>query len=143
MNIDIVVYSKTRHTLAVATALRERLATLGHGASLIRLGAEAADLDRCEGLVLASPVHGGLPAAEMKAYLEQVSSLQGKKVACLVTGFFPPNLGRNQALAYLMSACEAKGARIGALGSVGWASLSRRRQIADVVAALASCFQSA
>ena len=95
---------------------------------MIQLGREKADVARFDGLAFCSPVNGGLPAVEMKAYLERVSSLQGKKVICLATGFFPAKWGRNQTLASMKGMCESKGATVCGLGSVGWTSFTRNRQ---------------
>ena len=90
-------------------------------------------IDTYDALVFGSPVRGGVPAAPMMSYLEQVPSLAGKKVACLVTGVFPPGWGRNQTIARMKEICESKGATVCGSGSVGWFRLDRKRQIADVV----------
>lgn len=76
----------------------------------------------------------------MAQYLEHIDSLEGKRVACLVTGLFPPGLGRNQALAQMEAVCESKGATLCGSGSVGWLSLRRKRQIASTVESLAALF---
>jgi hypothetical protein len=95
--------------------------------------------------VLGAPVWGGMPAAPMIAYLDggpsrEGISLQGKRVACLVTGIFPPGMGRNQALARMREICEVKGTTLCGAESVGWLSLRRRRQIAAVVDRLSRSF---
>ena len=90
--------------------------------------------------MLGCPVQGGLPAVPMMSYLEQAASFQGKKVACLVTGFFPAGWGRNQTIARLEQICESKGADLCGSGSVGWFSLTRGRQIANAVDSLSALF---
>jgi flavodoxin len=140
MKIGMVVYSKTGHTQSVAAALQSRLAAGGHEVALLQLGQTAVDLTPYDGLIFCSPVHGGQPAAEMIACLEGAPSLQDKTVACLVTGFFPANLGRNQALAQMQARCEARGGAVAGQASVGWFSLTRRPQIADAVETLAARF---
>jgi len=97
------------------------------------------EIDLYDALVFATPVRGGTPAPPMASYLEQITSLVGKRVACLVTGVFPAGWGRNQTLAQMAETCASKGAAVCGLGSVGWWSLGRRRQIAVVVDDLASC----
>jgi multimeric flavodoxin WrbA len=147
LRVGIVVYSHTGHTLTVAERLRERLSEIGHRVTLERLetvrpmslSADRAELrtkpfvGRYDALVLGSPVRGGRMSAPMRSYLEQVPSLEGKKVACLVTGVLPAGWGRNQTLAEMEEACESKGGMVCGSGSVGWFSLGRKRQISRVV----------
>ena len=57
-----------------------------------------------------------------------------------MTGFFPPGWGRNQTIARMIQLCESKGATVCGSGSVGWWSLGRKRQIAEVVEALGKSF---
>ena len=154
MNIGIIVYSHTGHTLSVAMKLKAKLSAAGHVVTLeqletagpVSLSATSADLkttpaiDTYEALVFGSPVRGGVPAPPMMSYLEQVTSLEGKKVACLVTGFFPPGWGRNQTVAHMKEICESKGATVCGSGSVGWFSLGRKRQISKVVDSLSALF---
>lgn len=155
MHIGIVVYSETGHTLAVAKKLKETLAASGHKVSLERvepagpvsLAATHVTLktrpkiEPYDALVLGTGVRGGEPAPPMASYLAQLSSLDGKQVACLVTGFFPvAGWGRDQTLARMKEVCESKGATVCGSGSVGWFSLNRRRQIVDAVQALSKLF---
>ena len=154
MNIGIIVYSRTGHTLSVATKLKEKLSAAGHMVTLeqletagpVSLSATSAALktvpaiDTYEALVFGSPVQGGVPAPPMVRYLEQVASLDGKKVACLVTGFFPAGWGQNQTVAQMRETCESKGATVCGAGSVGWLSLRRKRQISKVVDSLSALF---
>ncbi len=64
-----------------------------------------------------------------------------KRVACLVTGAFPSCIGRKQTINYIKQACELKGAKICGIGSVGWWSFNRSRQISEVVNHLTNCFK--
>lgn len=154
MNIGIVVYSRTGHTWSVAVKLKDRLCASGHAVALERLetvgpvslGPTGGELktkpaiDAYEALVFGSPVQGGMLAPPMLSYLEQVASLEGKRVACLVTGFFPAGWGRNQVLAQMKELCASKGATVCGSGSVGWFSLGRGRQISRVVNSLSALF---
>jgi len=154
MNIGIVVYSRTGHTLSVAMKLKEKLSAAGHMVTLeqletagpVSLGTTSAALktmpaiETYEALVFGSPVQGGVAAPPMMSYLEQVASLEGKKVACLVTGLFPAGWGRNQTVAQMKESCESKGATVCGAGSVGWLSLRRKRQISKVVDSLSALF---
>jgi multimeric flavodoxin WrbA len=154
MKIGILVYSFSGHTLAVAQALQAALAEAGHTVGLVQiepalpvqLGQTRVPLRTTpsifgyDALLFGTCVRGGAMAAPMAGFLAQMASLDGLPVACLVTGFFPPNLGRNQTLAQMKAACAVKGARVLGAGSVGWFSLRRRRQIAEVVAHLSGLF---
>ena len=97
-------------------------------------------VDGYDVLVFACPVRGGTPAPPMRVYLEQVPSLKGKRVACLVTGMFPEGWGREQTLAQMRELCEAKGGKVAGTPSVGWWSLRREQQIAQAVDALGGLF---
>ena len=155
MEIAIIVYSNTGHTLKVARRLEEALAADGHAVRLKELettervrmsntdDVELKDNPSIEGydaLVFAAPVWGGKPASPMGRYLDQLSSLEGKKVACLATGVFPYGWGRKQTTEQMEAVCEAKAATVCAVGSVGWWSFRRGRQIANVVERLRASF---
>jgi flavodoxin I len=160
MDIGIVVYSWTGHTLSVAVKLQEALSASGHAVTLERLevagnrpsavgvrpGATDVPLKTrpaiagYDALVFGAPAWGGTPASPMVSYLEGLTSLEGKKVACLATGVFPAGWGRNQTLAQMVEICEAKGATVCGSGSVGWWSFARGRQIAEVIQHLSRLF---
>jgi len=154
LRVGIIVYSHTGHTLTVAERLKERLSEIGHRVTLERLetvgpvslGADRAELRTkpfvggYDALVLGSPVRGGRMSAPMRSYLEQVPSLEAKKIACLVTGVFPAGWGRNQTLAEMEGACKSKGAEVCGSGSVGWFSLRRNKKISRVVDRLSKVF---
>jgi menaquinone-dependent protoporphyrinogen IX oxidase len=154
MNVGIIVYSQTGHTLSVAAKLEEALSAAGHAATLERVkpsgparpGAKdlqlktKPDIDAYEALVFCSPVWGGTLASPMASYLEQVASLQDKKVACLATHLFPPALGGKQTLAQMENICASKGATVCGSGSVGWLRFGRQRKIAEVVDGLSKSF---
>jgi multimeric flavodoxin WrbA len=154
MNIGVIVYSLTDHTLTVARRLKEKLSATGHTVTLERIETvgpakpqfENADLktkpaiDAYDALVFACPVRGGAVPPPMKRYLEQIPSLHDKKVACLVTHFFRREWGANQVLAAMREICESKGATICGVGDVQWFSLDRKRQIAQVVEDLGKFF---
>ena len=74
-------------------------------------------------------------------YLGQIASLQGKKVACLITQQFPyPWLGGNHAIRQMRKACRAKGASVCGTAIVNWAQSRREKTIADAVERLAGLF---
>ncbi len=155
MNIGIIIYSVSGHTLSVAAELEKKLSVAGHTVTLERLETEGPPTLRSEsaplktkpavasydGLVFAAPVRGGVPASPMTRYLEQIPSLQGKPVDCLVTGFFPvAGWGRDQTIAQMCEICESRGATVRGSGSVGWFGLGRGRRIAQLVDSLSALF---
>lgn len=154
MNIGIIVYSLSGHTLTVATRLKEKLAAGGHSVTLERVETvgppnprfEQAELktrpvlDAYDAVVFACPVRGGTVPPPMKRYLEQIPSLRDKQVTCLVTHFFRREWGANQVLGAMREICESKGATVCGVGDVQWFSLHRERQIAQVVEDLRKVF---
>ena len=154
MDIGIVVHSKTGHTLSLAVILKERLLAAGHavtleqvetygrakpGAANVQLKTKP-EVDPYDALVFGCPVWGGVMSSAMTSYLAQVTSLQGKKVACLATHIFPPGLGANQTISQMKEICESKGAIVCGSGSVSWFPLGRKRRIAEVIDNLTYAF---
>ncbi len=154
MNIGIIVYSQTGNTYSVATRLKEKLAAAGHTVTLERIeviGKVAPgkpvqfktlpDAGKYDALVFGAPVQGFSLCWPMLGYLEQIASLQGKKVACLVTEAFPyPWMGGNRAVRQMKRLCESKGATVCGSGIVNWMNKSREQQIVQVVDRLGQLF---
>lgn len=153
MNIGIIVYSQTGHTLSVAERLARQLREQGHAASLQQLQvvagsskpaqdvriAEMPDLNGYQALVLCSPVHGFGLAPAMKTYLAQVRLASGLPVALLLTQQFPyPWMGGKQAMGQFRQACQQHGAVVRGEMIVNWSSSRREQQIGDGVSSLAS-----
>jgi NAD(P)H-dependent FMN reductase len=153
LNIGIVVYSLSGHTASVAMDLKEKLAASGHPVTLERVEFEGPAkvsaehgasktrpaVDPYDVVVFACPVRGGAPPPPMASYLEQIPSLHNKRVAFLVTHFFPRAWGANQTIALMKGVCESKGATVCGSGTVRWFGCSRKRQIAQVVGDLIHC----
>jgi len=156
MDIGIIVYSQSGNTLSVAKRLKEKLSVAGHPATLEEVkvvgGRKAGDkgfqletspdVDPYNALVLGSAVEGFSLSPVLTAYLKQIKSLQGKKVACLVTQFFPyPWMGGNRAVRQMRKLCESRGATVCGSGVVNWVSWRREKTTADVVDRLSRMFQ--
>ena len=153
MNIGIIVYSVSGHTLSVATALQQQLTAEGHQVTLQRLEISGPErtrgakptlksvpaIDGYDAVVFACPVHGGLPPPPMASYLQRIPSLSGQKVAFLVTHFFPRAWGAVQTIAALSRACEAKGAMVRGSGDVRWFGPGRKGRIAQALDSLIAC----
>jgi flavodoxin len=142
MNICIIVYSKTGHTLSLANKLKDKLDSLEHNTTLARLGDSEPDISKYNGLVIATPVHGGSPAKAVKDYLGKLPSLKNKKMVCLATSFFPAALGRNQTLKYLKEKCEGKGAEVCDVGGISSLSFGKKKKTEELVERLSKCFST-
>jgi len=155
MNIGIIVYSQTGNTLFVAEKLKERLSAAGHTASLEKVtvaggrkqGDKSFQLETLpdagpyDALVFGSAVEAFSLSPVLTAYLKQIGSLQGKKVACLVTQFFPyPWMGGNRAIRQMRKLCQSKGATVCGSGVVNWAKFRRDKTTAKAVNRLSKAF---
>jgi flavodoxin len=155
MHIGIILFSLSGHTRKVTLRLKENLTAAGHQVTLNILEpttqasfTQAADaplkvipsIDAFDALIFAVPVWGGGPATPFLTFLNQTPSLQGKPVACLVTGFFPAKWGCLQTIAKMSELAQSKSANIIGAASVTWFSLTRRRQIQRTVDKLAALF---
>ncbi|MGE5549694.1 MAG: flavodoxin family protein [Bacteroidota bacterium] len=154
MKIGIIVHSQTGNTYSVAQKLKEKLAAAGHAVDLERLKAvgevkpgtkdvrfeSLPDIGWYEALVFGAPVQGFSLAPAMASYLAQIGSLQGKKVACLVTQHLPhPWMGGNRTVGQMKRICEAKGAVFCGSGIVNWTNKRREQKIVEVVEGLDAC----
>ena len=141
MNIGIILYSETGNTYSVCQKLKEKLVKTGHSVNIERLKVvgkakrptkdiqleSLPDIEPYDALVFGSPV--------------QAFSLKDKKVAFLVTQYFPfPWLGGNHAIGQMKKICESKGATIRGTAVVNWSKPSREKQISEIVEKLSKLF---
>ncbi len=109
MNIGIIVYSQTGNTLHVAEKLKDRLIREGHSVNLEQITvvggrtpktkqfelATKPDAESYDAIVFGSAVEAFSLSEVLSRYLNTLGSLQGKRVACLVSQQFPyPSDGR-------------------------------------------------
>jgi flavodoxin len=158
MKIGIIVHSQTGNTYSVIQKLKEKLLRAGHSVNVERLetvGGEKTnvkdvtsiqlktkpDISSYDRLIFAGPVQGASISPVLAAYLNQIASLQNKKVICLVTEFFPyPWMGGNRAISQMKNICESKGASIMGTGIVNWMGIQREKRIEEVVERLSRLF---
>jgi len=155
MNIGIVVYSWSGNTLSVAERLKERLAAAGHTVNLEQVTvvgerkrgarefelATKPDVSPYDAVVFGSAVEAFSLSSVLTAYLKGVGSLEGKKVACLVTQQFPyPWMGGNRAIGQMRKLCKAKGGTIVGSAVVNWAKSRREKTTAQAVERLSGLF---
>ena len=153
MNIGVIVYSKTGNTLSAAQKLQEKLVAEGHAVNIEQITIAGGDSpgkkdfqftavpdpDPYEAVIFGAPVHAFSLCPVMEDYLKQLTSLQGKKVAFLVTKQLPFNwTGGNRTVGQMKKLCEDKGAEV--LGS-GIVICSESRRDATMKSALGSLSQ--
>ena len=152
MKTGIIVYSHTGHTKQAAELLLDSLRTRGRDCELLEVKvsnpkpeANASriqwtnkpDVEAFDQVVFASPVWGFSLSGVMKAYLESLSSLKGKKVSLFVTHQLPlPWMGGNAAVRQMKKICEDLGGQISAHAVVSWGEKRREQDLAAMVSRL-------
>ena len=151
MKTGIIVYSQTGNTLSVAEKLKEKLAAAGHSAEIEQVtiaggrksGDRAFQLEtrpdvaQYDALIFGSAVEAFSLSAVLATYLRGIGSLEGKKVACLVTQSFPyPWMGGNRAIRQMRRICESKGATVRGFAIVNWAKSRREKTTAQAIEGL-------
>ena len=155
MNIGIIVYSWSGNTLSVAEQLEEKLSAGGHSVTLEQVtvvgererGARKFRLETLpdvapyDAVVFGSAVEGQMLSPVLGEYLKRVGSLDGKKVALLVTEFLPyPWMGGNRAIRQMRKLCREKGATIAGSAVVHWARYRRDKTTAAALERLSRLF---
>ena len=155
MNIGMIIYSQTGHTLSVAEKLQEELTARGHTVNMeqITISGEASpgkknfqftaapSPEPYEAVIFGSPVQAFSLSVVMEEYLKQLSSLEGKKVAFLITKHLPFYwTGANRALGQMKSICEGKGAEVLGSGVAIWSGSRRERTTKSCVEELSRLF---
>ncbi len=148
MRIGIVVHSHTGNTHSVGQRLRESLVKAGHDVKIDRLevvGGEqpnarqfrltsCPDVSGYDAVILGAPVRGATISPVMAAFLSQVPTLQGKKVLCYVTMFFPFTwMGGTNAIAKMVAASEARAGSVCGTGIIRWSGRRREERITDII----------
>ncbi|AXV37501.1 MAG: flavodoxin [Methanobacterium sp. BRmetb2] len=135
MKIGIIVFSQTENSYSVALKLKDKLVESGHEVEVERVVPvgdvpprakvvefqNEPEVSGYDAIVFGSPVHAFTLAPAMNAYLEQISSLQDKKIACFVTKGLPFNwTGGNKAIGIMKKICESKGGTVVGTDIVIW-----------------------
>jgi Flavodoxins len=154
MKIGIVVHSQTGNTCKVTQKLREKLLASGNEVEIQRVRMVGGDkpqgkdikienppnVSKYDVLIFGAPVHAFSLAPAMKVYMEQIASLQDKKVACFVTKSLRFNwTGGTRAIGQMKRICRDKGAVIYGTGIVIW-NKNRQKQIDDLVEKFSELF---
>lgn len=154
MNIGIIVYSQTENTYSVGLKLEEKLVSEGHTVALERIipvgevnpGSKditfknTPEINSYDAVIFGSPVHAFSLAPAMKAYLEQLTSLDGKDIACFVTkGLRFKWTGGTRATGQMKKICSLKGGNVVDTGIIIW-NKNRDKEIEVLVKNFADHF---
>ena len=143
MKIGLIIYSETGNTKHVAEQLQEKLSTAGHAVSLeeITISGGVPAADSYDSIIFGAPVQAFSLNPVMKAYMEKLPSLAGKKAAIFVTKQIPLLwFGGTGAVARMKKACESRGAEVVGTEIVVWAAAKREQTIKKCVESLSSLF---
>jgi flavodoxin len=148
MNIGIVVYSQTGNTHSVATRLYNQLIKKGYKVTLDKIEAKRdmkkspnifeiskrPNIEKYNVIIFASYVEAFSLCPVMKKYLEDIKSLNDKKIAYFVTELFPYAwMGGNHAINKMKYICEAKGATSLSNSIVNWKNKHREELIKKAI----------
>lgn len=148
MKIGIIVFSKTNNTFSVAERLARALTEKGLDAEIQRIVPENDDPgvqppivftnkpepSPYDVVIFASPVWAFSLPVVMKEYLEQVSSLQGKKVFSFVTKQLASKFtGGTKANRQIKAAVVAKGGTVEKAFIVSWKNKNREAEIDSLI----------
>ncbi len=155
MKIGIIVYSQTGNTLSVAEKVKAKLEARGHAVVIEKVELAAAptmkdphvnitvapDASKYDAVIFGAPVQAFRLCAAMQAYMDQLGTLDGKKVACFITkGLKGAWTGGNGALKALKTFCESRGGQAVASGMVIWPVKDREQSIETLAEDLAKAF---
>lgn len=155
MNIVMVVHSLTGNTLSVANLVSQKLQSKGHQViiesivpnnenetdiSKIQLD-HSPDLSSYDGVIFACPVRGFNLSGAMLRYLNNLSTLENKKIALLVTHFFPfAWMGGSSTISRMRSICVDKNGKVISTGIVNWKRSNREDQIEKIAVKISEAF---
>ena len=151
MNIGIIVHSHTSNTLSVAEKLKEKFMADGHLVTLEQVTAvnedpasatnvellAIPDTNGYDMIIFGAPVRAFSLSPVMLLYLNQLPSLQGKKISCFVTQQLPfACLCGNRSIKQMKKAIIAKNGTVHETGVVNWSSKKREDLITDLISRL-------
>ena len=153
MNIGIILYSQTGHTLSVAEKLQKQLEEKGKKVTIqqVTINGEAAPdkfefttiptVDPYDAVIFGAPVHGFRLSTVMEAYLQQLPSMEGKEAAVLVTKQLPFTwTGGTKAASTMKKICQEKGAHVKGAEIAFWAKSKQEESVRHCVDNLSRLF---
>jgi len=152
VRIGIYVHSESGNTLSVAEAIKEKIQSPERQIEIIHLkrpdgiGTDVVDFkfdaisqpNEFDAILFGAPVNAFSLSSYMKAFMNQINSLDGKKVLCFMTQAFPYKwLGGNKGMEQLTNLCIAKNGVVVGKGIVNW----HRENKDSIVKELAANFE--
>jgi flavodoxin len=145
MKIGIIIYSHTGNTLSVAKEIDKRLVELGNIVTIEEIKSsnddpnvrkielsKVPDTNKFDAIIFGSPVQAFSLAPIMKKYLEQINTLNEKKIVCFVTQYFPYKwMGGSNAINQMKKLCKSK--NVLEAGIINWSNKDREKMINDVI----------
>jgi len=157
MNIGIIIYSHSGNTLCVGEQIKDALLAEGHSVQLERIEASnedskskepirltaIPDITPYDAVIFGAPVEAFQLSPVMRAYLDLLPELKGRKASCFVTQHLKKKwMGSSRAVKQITRAAEQKGTPIIASGIVQWSSEARPEQIRQVVDILSRAYET-
>ena len=154
MKIGIIVHSQTGHTYEVAKKLQKRIYESGNEVEVEQIKLEGGkqtpdknskienppDTSKYDALIFGAPVQAFSLSRVMNMYLEQIPSIQDKKIALFVTKGMRFNwTGGNQAINKMKKISQAKGGMVYGSDIVVW-NKNRDKQIEVLIDKFAKLF---
>lgn len=146
MKIGIIIHSYTGNTYEVARKLQNKLIESGNDVEIQRVSMVGGDkpknedivienppdVEKYDALIFGSPVHAFSLSKAMQTYLEQLPTLQNKKIALFVT----KNLrfewtGGTRAIGQMKKISQSKGGEIVGTGIIVW-NKNRDKKIGEI-----------
>lgn len=156
MKIGIILHSQTGNTYLVGQKLEEKLKTMGHDVTLLRMktigNPEAKDEDiqldvmpeviDYDALIFGGWIQAFNLCPGLSKYLKQLSFLKDKKISVFLTQHFPYKwMGGNTGMAKMKKILSSKGAVVSYSGIINWSKKNQRDdQIDKLVEKLSSQF---
>lgn len=155
MKIGIIVHSQTNNTYSVALKLQEKLTEAGNEVDVKKITMVGGDrpenkekiqlestpeITEYDALIFGAPVHAFALAPAMQIYLENLPSLEDKKIALFVTKKLRFEwTGGSRAIGQMKNYVYSKGGNLMGTGIVVW-NKRKDQKIAELVKYLAGLF---
>jgi NAD(P)H dehydrogenase (quinone) len=148
MNIGIIIHSHTGHTHLVSHKQMEKLSSGGHSVKIKRVIPEndmqpdikkiifksAPEISTFDALIFGAPVRAFSLSPVLTAYLNQIPSLDRKKILLFTTMFLPFTwMGGENAIYQMKKICFTKSGDVCETGIIKWSGFGRDKRINKMV----------
>lgn len=155
MKIGIIVHSMTGNTYTLAEKLKEKLNKKGYSVNIEKINvvgkedpqkvnfelSSPPDISTYDAVCFGGPVRGFSISPILSAYLNQIDSLNGKKIACFVTKTLAGNwTGGNRTIKQMKKLCEAKDGVVITTGILSWPKKNTDLKLDEAAENIAKAF---